>query len=380
MKKKQVKSRLKKHSPKKKTSYSSYTLAGFVIIALLLVGNLALRPIEKPYVLGTSVFLAEDGGATGNTGENPEPTVKYPDAGTQTPQAGTASVTPPPDGKNPTNLSPTAYVDCIGPDGKHFQTTFKACYELNHSFHHDNFSFTALKPTKPNSTHEFNTSLSSPSAEFGKLPLNLKGGSGSTSARFIQQKLKGDLGKGGIELKNDSNKTTAQFKMPDGSAVEIDEKQALDEINNQLSSLGINIEKSAGNNFSIKKNNVKAQTNLPLSLDPSTKDLTITTAGGVKTIKVLPDEAIQRAFLAGNINSSEGESKTASASAATTPQTTLTSLNNEAVFKINGFSNKKALGFIPVSFAKTVFVSAENGSIVKTDETFFSKLLEAFSF
>ncbi len=319
MKKKLIKSKIAKRSVKKKTSYSRYTFAGFAIVLLLLVGNLAFRPVDRPYVLGTSVLLARGGddsgsgesgdlnGGSGSSGGSTSTSGSSGGAsGGNNSGSGTSSVASTNQGSgNNSNSSGNgaasssvaggAFVDCIGPDNKHFQTSFKACSNLNHAFHHDNFSFTPLKPIVNNLQH-FDS---------------------SDSARQISSR----------------------------SGIFKDTKS------------------------------------LPPSFDPLKMGVRDDGSENTETqtAKILPDEAVSHILKAGILNSVETDVASDSSSPKPAFKTTLTKLNNEDVFKVHGFSNKKALGIIPVSFAKTVFVSAENGSIVKTDETFFSKLLEAIS-
>lgn len=172
------------------------------------------------------------------------------------------------------------------------------------------------------------------------------------------------------------------MKKFDGTEFELEEDDALERINEELANDGILVERTETNDFSIKKNGAKAKTHFPLSINPLTKELTVTTPSGVKVVAVLPDQAVQNILQKRILNSIEEVSESASdtATASSSAQTTLTELNGEAVFKVKGFSNKKVVGLIPVSFAKTVFVSAEDGDIVKTDETFLSKILETVSF
>lgn len=362
----------------KSVSYTRYLLIGFSVLLLGLFVKVSTRPADKPFVLGTSVYLATEGENTGTQSTETiiskptEPNTIYP----------TPRIRPEPEAHEGLNTEhpEKIYVDCVGPDGKHFLTNLKACSDLNHSFGHDHFSFTVLKPNaervKPaNSIHPDSTS----SARL-MMPHFNPGEKNKLTILHADLRKKLENKNARIELRSGDGTTSAKIKMPDGTETDLDEQQAFDEINSQLDDLGIDIAKSNSNNFSIKKNNVEARTKLPISINPDTKELTVTTPAGVRTVTVLPDEAVQRAFLTGKINSAESKSQTASSSGQTTDQTTLTTLNNEAVFKVNGFSNKKALGFVPVSFAKTVFVSATDGKIIRTDETFFSKLLETISF
>jgi hypothetical protein len=336
---------------------------------------------NKPYVLGTSVYLANDS-QTSTSGSNNTEIQTSTDTFSETTITPTPEIRPIP---LPTGFSTEhpekIYVDCVGPDGKHFATNLLACSTLNHSFHNDHFLFTVLKPDTTKPKPEIANHPESSNSAGLRIPPIKHTEKGKLSILQVELKKKLENKDSRIEFNSKDGTTSAKIKMPDGSESDLDEQAAFDEINQQLESIGVDISKTESNDFSIKKNNVQARTHFPLSINPETKELTVTTPAGSKVVSVLPDEAVQRAFLTGKINSSESESQTASASGqVTTDQTTLTTLDNEPVFKVNGFSNKKALGFIPVSFAKSVFVSATDGKIVKTDETLMSKILESISF
>lgn len=371
-----------RRSRTKSISVTRYFFIGLSVVLLVFALKIVGRPIDKPFVLGTSVYLASDGDYSNSGTSNTEIQTS-----TNTPSE-TTITNPTPEIKpipRPTGFSTehpeTIYVDCVGPDGKHFQTNLKACADLNHSFHNDHFLFTILKPdtTKPKpEIPKPQESSNSAGIRMQQIKIGEKGKVSIDQTR-LRKKLENKDSR--IEFNSKDGTTSAKIKMPDGTESDLDEQVAIDEVNKQLESIGVDISKTESKDFSIKKNNVRAKTHFPLSINPETKELTVTTPTGAKVVSVLPDEAVQRAFLTGKINSSESESPTASASGQiATDTTTLTTLNNEPVFKVNGFSNKKAFGFIPVSFAKSIFVSATDGKIIKTDETFTSKLLEAISF
>lgn len=131
----------------------------------------------------------------------------------------------------------------------------------------------------------------------------------------------------------------------------------------------------------LRKNNVRANTSFPVSVDPETNKVFITTSSGKKEVSVLPDAAVERILQSRILSNVETRASSSAFNGDdATLQTTLTELNSKPVFKVKGFSNKKVFGLFPASFAKTVYVSAEDGSVVKTDETFFSKMLENVSF
>lgn len=74
------------------------------------------------------------------------------------------------------------------------------------------------------------------------------------------------------------------------------------------------------------------------------------------------------------------ESQVSSQSGIPAQNITLMQINNQPTFEVQGISQKKILGIIPVGFTKTAFVSATTGNVVKTDEAFLNRFLEALSF
>lgn len=90
----------------------------FFVILVLSIGFWGSRYVHHvPRVLGTSVMVSQTGNAQLYSSED----------------AGTASI--------PT----TAIIDCIGPDEKHIQVTFKVCSDLNTAWHNGHFTFTQLE-------------------------------------------------------------------------------------------------------------------------------------------------------------------------------------------------------------------------------------------
>lgn len=245
-------SRKKHHSVRRRSVGSpigTYVVIFLIVIFLILLAKVAVRAFRKPFVLGVSTSrLLSEAGNPGSIALN--------------------------SGLNLTNVSNEALVDCVGPDGRHFQTVFKECLELNNAYKKSSFDFTPL--------------------------------TGATA-----------------------------------SAVSIDEK-------------------------------------VPVWVDSVTKELSVKTPAGVKTITVLPDQVVTSLIANKEITSVTQQSTNFGASA---PQKiALTELNNEPVYQVDGILNKKLLGVVPLSFVKTSFVSGTTGNVIKTDEAAINKILEALSF
>lgn len=124
----------------------------------------------------------------------------------------------------------------------------------------------------------------------------------------------------------------------------------------------------------MKNADVETETEFPLSVDPTTKTLTVTTPSGVKTVTVLPNQAIANMLANHAVNEVETDPSTG------IKQIILTEVNNEPTFEIKGRNNKHLFGVFPVSVPKTLFVSAQTGQVVQTDENLGGKILEVISF
>lgn len=186
-------------------------------------------------------------------------------------------------------------------------------------------------------------------------------------------KIKLDSRGGSFELENEDGKLKIKAKEKDGTETEL-EGESIDDINDALKEEGIHIASASGNNLRIRKGEFEAETHFPLSIDPATNMLTVTTPAGIKNVAVLPDQAVANLLKNNYINS------VASGSATSTKQNIILGLlNNDPAYQINGISNQKLLGLFPVEIANTSFVSATNGNVIKVDETFFNRLLDLLS-
>lgn len=186
-------------------------------------------------------------------------------------------------------------------------------------------------------------------------------------------KIKLDSRGGSFELENEDGKLKIKAKEKDGTETEL-ESESIDDINDALKEEGIHIASASGNNLRIRKGEFEAETHFPLSIDPTTNMLTVTTPAGVKNVAVLPDQAVANLLKNNYINSVASGSATS-----TTQNIILGLLNNNPTYQINGISNQKLLGLFPVEIANTSFVSATNGDIIKVDETLFNRLLDLLS-
>lgn len=130
-----------------------------------------------------------------------------------------------------------------------------------------------------------------------------------------------------------------------------------------------------GSSLSLSRGGVNAQTALPISFDASTKTFSVQTKSGEQEISVLPDQAVQK-LIDNHVITSVGGSPTLGSSQSNVQ---LTERNNLAVFDIQGTSDKKLFGVIPVSISKESVVSAQTGVLITTNQSFLDTLLDNLS-
>lgn len=359
------KHRLKRHSTKRplrkkrihrttanSKSYQQYIVIISALVLLLGISTITLKTLQKTRVLGVSIEQTIP--LTASESESYE--------GKSSPINSSENLTT-------GSLTNNSQVDCIGPDGKHFTATFKDCSDLNHNWKNNDFSFTPLNP-QPTSTTMIHTNEN-------KIEIKNDTQKEKTKIEINDQKIETELEtpESKVELNTTGSKIELKVKKSDGTEVKLETENTLNKLNQILNVKDVEIGATADKKIKIKKGKVEAQTQLPLSINPTKQNLTITTSTGDKEVNVLPDQAVESILQTNLMNSIENEAN----ETGIVQKIVLKELNSEPVFEIKGVSNKKVLGFIPVAFAKTAFVSAQTGQIIKTDQAFFNKILEAIS-
>lgn len=125
--------------------------------------------------------------------------------------------------------------------------------------------------------------------------------------------------------------------------------------------------RSTEKGFEIEQGNVKAHTELPVSVQTDTKQLSVVTSEGTKTVTTLPDEAKNTVVSSGLANDVVGE-------------ITLQQQGNDVVFHMNTSNNKRMFGLLPIKVNREVDVSATTGQITSTTQSLGQRLLDFFSF
>ena len=194
-----------------------------------------------------------------------------------------------------------------------------------------------------------------------------------------------DITSGGIKTRLEirDDRTVIKAEQEDGTEVEL-EDNTIFKIEERLGKSGIKIATAGAERFIVQRGTAGAVTSFPLSIDLATNTLTVNTPAGQKTVTVLPDQAVQNLIAANVVNRIGGQAVVDAVLnnnlSSVSQVITLGEQNGVPVYEINGISDQKLLGFIPVSIEKTVDVSAETGEIISTDISLGDRILDLFSF
>ncbi len=364
-------------------------MIGIVSVSvLLLVTIVSVKAADKFRVVGTEAVLAADTQDTQDTGDQQQQQPQQQDqqqssqpSSSSQPESSPATTgssdggqqSQPQQAGSGQKPEDSTLVDCVGPDQKHFTTDFQSCQEFNSKWGNTNFTFTQLQQSKSGSSDNTPEPTSAP--EPTEAPKQQSKVEVQTEGSKAELNLQTPTGQVQIKREDDGS-IAVHVKKTDGTEVQL-QQNALESLNKSLGSTGISLTSSkAGSGVAIQQGSIQAQSELPVSVDVATKKVIVTTSTGDKTLTILPAEAIAK-VLKDNLVTTV--SSTAS-DGAILQSTQITQLNNQAVFAVSGIAEKRILGLIPMGFAKTVYVSAEDGTVVSTQQAAWTKILESISF
>lgn len=119
--------------------------------------------------------------------------------------------------------------------------------------------------------------------------------------------------------------------------------------------------------FELKSGDTKVETELPIQIDTETKQLSVTTPQGTKTVTTLPDEAVNTIQ---SLNSKERAIGGAS----------LETRGEDVVYNVETERSERMFGLLPVFIRRNVEVSAVTGQVTSTQQSFTQRLMDLFSF
>ncbi len=119
---------------------------------------------------------------------------------------------------------------------------------------------------------------------------------------------------------------------------------------------------------------VGALSSFPLSVNPKTKELTVTTPAGVKVVTVLPQKAVDN-MLAAHVMDDVISEKGNNSLASVPNLVKLETKNGVLGYQIKGTKTHKLLGIIPIKTGVDTFVSAENGQVAESSQSLLGRIL-----
>lgn len=131
----------------------------------------------------------------------------------------------------------------------------------------------------------------------------------------------------------------------------------------------------SGENVKLRQDftSARVQKDLPIEVDDNTNQLTITTPSGSHPVAILPetaaDKLVENGVVETVLKDDSGRNDVRVSADA----------NGEPIYTVKGLEVKKLLGLFNVNVEKIAQVSMTDGSIVKIDQSFVSKLLDFLS-
>lgn len=126
--------------------------------------------------------------------------------------------------------------------------------------------------------------------------------------------------------------------------------------------------RSGENKFEFEQEGAKfsVKSNFPLTVNPTTRELTVTTPAGSKVVTILPQQAVSNMLASGVIT-------------ATNSVDLKTESDGKLSYNIDGEKSKKLLGVFEVAVPKKLVVSAETGQVLIVNQSIFSRILDFLS-
>lgn len=193
------------------------------------------------------------------------------------------------------------------------------------------------------------------------------------------QKVKSEIRQGDLrvkfEIENGKVKIETKVKQPEDE-VELEdeaEDEAVKEVEAELEKDNLKIATAPGQIALVNKK-VGALTNFPISVNPTTKELTVTTPEGSKVVTVLPQQAIDNLLTSRVMTEVESE-KVDNSLASIEDLVSLETKEGVLVYKVKGIKTHRLLGFIPIKTQVEAFVSAENGAVTESTDSLLGRIL-----
>ena len=190
-----------------------------------------------------------------------------------------------------------------------------------------------------------------------------------------------------LEIKVEDGKVVTKVKNEKDEEVEVEdevEDELVKEASEKLEDRGIKVASNSAELGFVEKGH-RVRTNFPLTVNPVTGELIVTTPAGAKVVTVLPNVAIENLIKAGVLtsvveNTPTGTNQASGGASVAGASIQLLEFANKPAFLIPGVKREKFLGLVPVGLKKETVVSAENGELLDIRENLATRILDTFSF
>lgn len=234
------------------------------------------------------------------------------------------------------------------------------------------------EPPKTTTRTESNTFRLKTETEGAKQESELKTANGQKIKTKVEDdgKTKIEINQGGTKIKYiiENGKIVVKKESEEDANLTTNETGEVEnKFENEMEKEGISIASDTAKP-TFTKNNVRAASNFPLSFNPETKTLIVTTPTGEKTLAVLPDQAVEN-MLKNNILSNIATESSGTQSA----QATVTTYDGTLSYEIDGEKIHRIFGILPIKTPVKVFVSAETGKPLAQRQTMLTSLIDFLS-
>jgi len=250
-------------------------------------------------------------------------------------------------------------------------------------------------------TEDLRTKIST-SDKKTKIEVKTDEGKFKTEVKDGEEKTKIRAGGLRIEIRTQNGQTVFKIKNEQGEEVELDDEEEDELIASAEAKLDDDDIKIATGSAApgFVQNGRRVRTNFPLSVNPTTGELFVSTPAGEKVVTILPDVAIANMIRAGILTRIEEGTPSASPTPEGTPSAgegtegaeategasvegagiELTSEDGNVVYLISGVKSQNFIGLVPVDIKLKAVVSASDGSLLDIRQNFFARLLDLLSF
>lgn len=167
-----------------------------------------------------------------------------------------------------------------------------------------------------------------------------------------------------VENEDEENETPEPEESPEPE--EFEEESEI-EVKDGTNEVKIKV-RSGKNKFEFQQEGTKisVESNFPLSVNPDTKELTVTTPAGSRVVAILPQQAVDNMLANGMVTTTTGVDLKMET-------------DGSLSYDIDGTKNEKLLGVFDVAVPKNLVISAETGQVLTVNQSTFSRILDFLS-